>query len=71
MYVHNYMVINMYIRCMERKTRFIQLEFYTDYDTPGDYLAIVEVVADVPREVYTVRIPTPFTKFPRFPHIKN
>jgi hypothetical protein len=56
---------------MKNNTRFIQLEFYTDYDTPSDYLVIVEVVDDIPKASFTVRVPTPFTKYPRSPHIKN
>ena len=56
---------------MKGKTRFIQLEFYTDYETSSDYLVLVEVVDDVPRVSYTVRVPTPCTHFPKFPHIKN
>ena len=53
------------------KTTFIQLEFYVEYDRPSDYLVLVEVVDDVPRASYTVRVPTPCTHFPRFPFIKN
>ena len=56
---------------MERKTRFIQLEFYTDYETSSDYLVLVEVVDDEPSASFTVRVPTPCTHFPRFPFIKN
>jgi hypothetical protein len=61
----------MYICVMEKRTRFIQLEFYTDPDSPSDYITIVEVVDDVPKASYTVKVPVPFTFFPRFPFIKN
>ena len=69
--------ILLYLQCtyiwayMKSKTRFIQLEFYTNYDEPSDYLVLVEVVDDVPRASYCVRVPTPYAHFPRFPHIKN
>ena len=56
---------------MKNKTRLIQLEFYTDYDTPSDFLIIAEVVNNVPKSFYSVRVPAPFTKYPRFPFIKN
>lgn len=60
-----------YLCYMQKKTRFIQLEFYIDYDTPSDYLVIVEVVDDIPKATYSVRVPEPYTLFPRTPHIKN
>ena len=56
---------------MEKRTRFIQLEFYTDPDSPSDYITIVEVVDDVPKASYTVRAPLPYTLLPHYPFIKN
>ena len=53
------------------KTIFIQLEFYVEYDRPSDYLVLVEVVDDVPRASYTVRVPIRFTLLPQYPYIKN
>lgn len=61
----------MYICFMKNKTRFIQLEFYPDPDSSSDYITIVEVVDDVPKASYTVRVPVPYKLFPRFPFIKN
>jgi len=55
----------------KQKIRFIQLEFYTDYDTPSDYMVIVEVIDDKPRGSYTVRVPVPFALLPHYPFIKN
>lgn len=55
----------------KQKIRFIQLEFYTDYDTPSDYMVIVEVIDDKPRGSYTVRVPVPYTLLPHYPLIKN
>jgi len=55
----------------KQKVRFIQLEFYTNYDEPSDYMVIVEVVNDIPRGSYTVRVPAQFTRLPRFPYIQN
>lgn len=56
---------------MKNKIIFVQLEFYTDPDSPSDYITIVEVVDDVPKASYTVKVPVPYTIFPRFPFIKN
>ena len=56
---------------MKNKTRFIQLEYHTDYFNPSDYLVIVEVEGNVPKASYTVRVPEPITNFPKFPHFKN
>jgi hypothetical protein len=56
---------------MKDKTKFIQLEFYTDPDSSSDYITIVEIVDDVPKASYTVKVPVPYTIFPRFPFIKN
>lgn len=57
---------------MKSKTRFIQLEFYTDYDTPSDYLVIVEIGSEGnPVASYTVRVPVRFTLLPHYPFIKN
>ena len=56
---------------MKNKIRFLQLEFYTNYDEPSDYLVLVEVVDDVPKASYTVRVPVPFTLLPHYPYIKN
>ena len=66
-----YLTVHNYVHHMQSKTRFIQLEFYTDPDSPSDYITIVEVVDDVPKASYTVRVPVPYTFFPRFPFIKN
>lgn len=56
---------------MEKRTKFIQLEFFTDPDSSSDYITIVELVDDVPIASYTVKVPAPFTFFPRFPFIRN
>lgn len=56
---------------MQNKTRFIQLEFYVEYDKPSDYIIIVEVFNDVPIAAYVVKVPVQFSQFPRFPFIKN
>ncbi len=62
----------MYICFMEKdKPRFIQLEFYTEYDIPSDYVVIVEVLNDVPINAFIVKVPERYTFFPRFPFIKN
>lgn len=55
----------------KQKVRFIQLEFYTVYDEPSDYMVIVEVVDDVPCGSLFVRVPLPYTLLPHYPFIKN
>lgn len=55
----------------KQKVRFIQLEFYTNYGEPSDYMVIIEVVDDIPRGSYTVRVPVQYTRLPRFPYIQN
>lgn len=56
----------------KQKVRFIQCEFYTDYDTPSDYLVILEIGAEGnPVASYTVRLPLPFTLLPHYPYIRN
>ncbi len=55
----------------KQKIRFIQLEFYTEYDTPSDYMVIVEVIDDKPKGSYTVRVPLPFTLLPHYLYIRN
>jgi len=54
---------------MKNTTRFIQLEFYTDYDTPSDYMVIVEVIDDKPKDSYTVSVPLPYTFLSHYPYI--
>ena len=55
----------------EQKIQFIQLEFYTDYDTPSDYLVLIEVVDRIPVATYHVKVPTPYSLLPRTPYIMN
>ena len=63
--------MHIYMGIMKNKTRFIQLEFYTDPDSPSDFITIVEIVDDVPKVSYTVKVPVPFTLLPHYPYIKN
>jgi len=55
----------------KQKVRFIQLEFYTIHDETSDYMQIVEVIDDVPKASYTVKVPVPYTLYPRTPYLKN
>lgn len=55
----------------KQKVKFIQLEFYTNYDEPSDYMVIVEVVNDVPIGSYTVCAPAQYSRLPHFPYIQN
>jgi len=55
----------------KQKVRFIQLEFYTLPEENCDYMVIVEVVDDIPRGSFTVRVPAQYSRLPRFPFIQN
>jgi len=55
----------------KQKVRFIQLEFYTLPEENCDYMVIVEVVNDIPRDSYTVRLPAQYSRLPRSPFIMN
>ena len=48
---------------MKSKTRFIQLQFYTDYEKASDYRVIIETLDDVPIKSFVVRF-KPNMQFP-------
>ncbi len=56
---------------MKKRTKFIQIEFYTNYDEPRDYLVIIETINNKPVASYTLRVPVGYPYLPRFPHISN
>jgi hypothetical protein len=56
---------------MKKRIQFVQCEFYTNWEAPSDYIVIIETVDNKPIGSYTVKVPTPYTLFPRFPHVKN
>jgi len=56
---------------MRNKTRFIQREYSSDFESKSKNLLVIEIVEDVPVASYNVRLPTPNTRFPLSSQFKN
>ena len=57
---------------MEKKTTFLQLQFWTgDDESPVFYLAIIEIVDDIPVSALIVKYPKAPIHFYRYPNVLN
>lgn len=56
---------------MKNKSRFIQCEFYVDYDSKDTYIVLIEIFGEKIVGCYTTKLPVPYTIFPHYPFIKN
>ena len=56
---------------MESKTRFIHLEFYTDYESPDNYAVIIETLDEKPICSFVIKLPVRATQYPIYPLLKN
>ena len=61
----------MYFCLMENKTRFIHLEFYTDYESPDNYAVIIETIDDKPVNSFVILLPIRAMQYPIYPLLKN